>query len=576
MTPRSPVAAMLWENWQLTRFEAAQRLVQGVVVPAAVLAVVAAFGPVGNGTVRLALCLLVMTHMPLWLSVAKLNGGRFMDGYRPGYPYYFLFTRPVRTFVLVGAPMAYLAASAVAAYLVSALVLRATFGYPFPLLPLAALGAGFHVAQWAVQWGTSNKVFQFAGSMATGLGFTILGFMRARDWPARFDFSIGDYGLVAAIVVASFGLTVAGVARQRRGDARAASPRTVTTNGFFEWLADLFRFPCPTASAPRAQVWFELKSSGLPVLAIGLGLAMMIPLLLLFTTNVDVLLSRFMAQPATRVVPVALAAFSLPALLLFGGNAFGIRTRQGRRYASAFEATQPYGTARIAGVKVLVRSVCLLAALLAVGTSIWASASVIPFDVLEDNDTFIEKSRSPVSGGMRAIEGAVGAMSAYELLALAFVMVIVVAVMVAWRAALPALRARYSRRVNLSGALLLLYGLVLVLRAPDGQGGNGLEILLMDALFGATPWLVAAATLLATVYLCWTVLAERLLTRGQATVAVMVSAVFAGAWVTLLRAAGVDLVGLLPANAVWMLLPTLSPLTASVLAPWSLSRVRHT
>src|SRR5678815_1153107 len=87
----------------------------------------------------------------------------------------------------------------------------------------------------------------------------------AREWPARFDFSIGDYALLATIGVASFGLTVAGVARQRRGDAQAFSPRTVTRSGFWDWLADLFQIPCPTASATRAQVWFELKSSGLPV-----------------------------------------------------------------------------------------------------------------------------------------------------------------------------------------------------------------------------------------------------------------------------------------------------------------------
>src|SRR4051794_36957779 len=105
---RSPVVALLWENWHLTRREASQRLAQGIVLAAAVLTGVAAFGPIGNGAARLALGLLVMTYAPMWLSVAKLNGGRFMDGYRPGYPFYFLYTRPVRTFVLVGVPMAYL------------------------------------------------------------------------------------------------------------------------------------------------------------------------------------------------------------------------------------------------------------------------------------------------------------------------------------------------------------------------------------------------------------------------------------------------------------------------------------
>ena len=573
---RSPIAAMLWESWRLTRVETAQRLVQGILLAAAVLAGFAAVGATGSNAARLALGLLVMTCAPLSLSVAKLNGGRFLDGYRPGYPFHFLYTRPVPTFVLVGAPMAALVVSAVAVYVVAALVLRSTFGYPFPLLPLAAWTGAFHIAQWAVQWGTSHKGVQWVGSTAAGIGFTALGVWRAQEWPARLDVTIGDYALLAAIGAASFALTVAGVARQRCGDAQAGSPRTVPRSGFSDWLAALFRFPCPTTSATHAQIWFDVKSGGLPVLAIGLALAILIPLSFEVTTRIDVVLSGFFPRPATRLVAVVVAMFSLPAVLILGGNAFGIRARHGRTFASAFEATQAYGTARMAGLKVLVRSACLLAALAAVGTSIWTSASSIPFDVLEDNDTFIEKSRSPVSGWMRALEGVVGAMSGYELIALVFVTVIAVVAMVAFRAALPALRARYARRVNIAGSLLLLLGLVLVLRAPDGQGGNGLEVLFMDAFFRAAPWMTAAAIALATVSLFWRLLAEQLLTPRQALVAVLIWAAFGAAWVTVLRAAGVPLAGPAPAGAVWMLSPALLPLLASVLAPWSLSRVRHT
>jgi hypothetical protein len=511
----------------------------------------------------------------MWLSVAKLNGGRFMDGYRPGYPFYFLYTRPVRTSVLVGVPMAYLAASAVAAYLVSALVLRATFGYPFPLVPLAAWIASYHIAQWAVQWGTGNKVVQFIGSIATSLGFFALGYWRSREWPDRFDVSIGDYTLVAAIAVVSFGLTVAGVARQRRGDLRAASPRMVTRSWFRDWLAERFGISCPTASAARAQVWFELKSSGLPVLAIGLVLAILIPLLFVVTTRLDVVLSGFFTQPATRAFALVVAVFSLPVVLLLGGNAFGIRTRQGHKYASVFDATLACGTARMAGVKVLVRTVCLLAALVVVGTSVWTSASVIPFDVLADNDTFIEKSRSPLSGGMRAVEGAVVAMNAYELLALAFVTAIVVAVMVAARAALPALRARYPRRLNIAGSLLLFHVFVLVVLAQAEQRGIGPEFLL-PAMLKATGWLSVATIVIATVYLVSRVFAERLLTLWQASGAVLVWAAFGATWVIVLRAAGVQLSGMPAMDVAWMLSPALLPLMASVLAPWSLSRVRHT
>ena len=573
---RSPVVALLWENWRLTRLETAQRLAQGIVLAAAVWAGFAAFGSSGNDGARVALGLLLMTYAPLSLAVAKLNGGRFLDGYRPGYPFSFLYARPVRTSVLVGAPMAYLVVSAVAGYIGTALVLRATFGYPFPLLPLAAWIAAFHIAQWAVQWGTSNKIVQWMGSVAAGGGFGALALSRAREWPAQFDVSIGDYVLLVSVAVTSFGLAVAGVARQRRGDARQANPRTEERRAFPDWLAALFRLPCPTSSAMRAQVWFDLRSSGLPVLAIGLALAVVIPLLFVVTTRLDIVLSGFYARPATRGVAVVVAMFSLPAVLIFGGNAFGIRARQGHTYASAFEMTQACGTARMAGLKVLVRSTCLLAALMAVGLSVWTSASVIPFDVLEDNDTFIGKSRSPVSGSMRALAGAVGAMSTYEVLALAFVAVIAVTAMVGARAALAALRARYPRRLNIAGSLLLLYGLVLVLRAPDGQGGNGLEVQFIDALFGAAPWTTAAAIALATVSLFWRSLAERLLTLRAACGVLLVSAAVGGAWVTVLRAAGVQFAAIPTADAVWLLSPMLLPLMVSVLAPWSLSRIRHT
>jgi hypothetical protein len=175
---------------------------------------------------------------------------------------------------------------------------------------------------------------------------------------------------------------------------------------------------------------------------------------------------------------------------------------------------------------------------------------------------------------MRAIEGAVGAMSAYELLALAFVTAIVVAVMVASRAALSALWARYRRRMSIAGSLLWLYGLALVLLGIAERRGYGPAVVI-DAVFTATPWLAVAAMTLATAYLLWRVLAEELLTLRQLCGAVLVSAAFAVAWVTVVRAAGMQIGGMQTRDAAWMLSPALLPLLASVVAPWSLNRIRH-
>ena len=313
-------------------------------------------------------------------------------------------------------------------------------------------------------------------------------------------------------------------------------------------------------------MWFELKSSGLPLLAIGVALAIVNPLLFAVSGPIDALLS---VRLAPMICPRPFAMLLCDALRAGRAGLRGQCLRYSREtrtlYASAFEATQPYGTARLALLKVLVRSVCVLAALVAVGVSVWASGTFVRRSAYEIFD-------EPLRSVQRAIEGAVGALTGYEQLALAVVASIGVALTVASLATLAALWARYPRRLNIAGLLFLLYGLALVLLAL-GQRWSALEIP-FGAIFRATSWVATAAIVFATAYLAWRVFAERLLTLRQAGVAVLVSAAFAAAWLTLLRAAGVSLAGMPATDAAWMLSLALLPLM-SVLAPWSLSRIRH-
>jgi len=566
---RSPVLAMLWEQWRLTRIEAANRLGLGLVAGSAALVLFDA----GATT---ALVFLLWQFGMFWMSIAKLTGGTIMDGYKPGFPLHLLYTRPVRTPVFVGVAMAYDAVSCAALYLVCAALLGLAFDQPFPMLSVVMWIVAVHLFSTCAQWATRNRVLQYLGSFSVLVLFAAPLFYRT-DWSTlQVQFSLAENALMASIGLASFGLTVAGVSRQRHGDPPVAMPWTAGLARVPRWRVGLPRFACPTSSSTRAQVWFELSSGTIGVLVIGGALAIAIPLSLAAGGAIDVLLSGFFGEViAGRAIGVIVAIFSVPVVLILGGNAFGIRRKQGRIFVSPFDATLACGTARMAGLKVLVRSACVLAALVAVVTSVWTSASVIPFDVLGDQDTFIEKSQSSLSGRMRAIEAAVVAMNGYELLALAFVASILVAVMVASRAAHVALRARHRRGLNIAGWMLLLYGLVLVLLALAAGRGLGSPFLL-QAMLAATKWIVAAAGVLATAYLFWSAVAERLLTPRAASVALLVSAAFGAAWVTVLPAAGVQLAGMAATDAVWMLSPVLLPPMASAVAPWSLSRIRHT
>jgi hypothetical protein len=578
---RSPLAAMLWEYWRLTRVEAAWKLALGIGGALIALVLFAAFEPSGRGyqdsmdnAAALALILIVMPHLAGWRSMATLNSGR-------GSLLCLHYVRPVRTAIIVGLPLAYLTAVSSAIYLVSALLLRTTSGYAFPLLPVAAWITAFTVVLVGATLSTRNKATQVVVMInATAIGF--LGAMQRLTaveipdtfdwpphlWPTLFDFPLTDYALIALIGLASFGVALASVARQRHGDAPAVIPWTPGI-GLRAWLTSLFNIPCPTSSATRAQVWFDLKFSGLPVLTIGVALGIVILLSGMVSNPIDAAISSdfranvscaetgcFYARPMT----VMLAVVSLLVISFQGGNAFGIRS---------FEAAQPYGTSQLTALKLLVRSACFLAALVAVGVSAWTSASIM------GDAVFIQMWSVPLSSLLSAIKGAVAALTGYEQLALVVVAAVGIVTWVAAFAVFGALRTRYSRRVNVAASFLLLSGLALALLA--GAERNGIvSPFVVDAIVAAARWIILAATVFTTGYVFWSGFAERVLTIRYASGAVAISAIFAAAWLTMLRAAGVELADMAVAAAFWMLSPALLPLTASVVAPWSLSRVRHT
>jgi hypothetical protein len=135
--------------------------------------------------------------------------------------------------------------------------------------------------------------------------------------------------------------------------------------------------------------------------------------------------------------------------------------------------------------------------------------------------------------------------------------------------------AALPRRVNIAGTLLLLFGLVLGGLALAERNGI-VSPFVFDLLFVATRWIFLGAMVVTTAYAFWRGFAERVLTIRYASGAVAVSLVFGAAWLTVLRAVGVSLADMRAADAVRTLSPALLSLTVSVLAPWSLSRIRHT
>jgi hypothetical protein len=368
------------------------------------------------------------------------------------------------------------------------------------------------------------------------------------------------------------------VRRQRRGDDLIAIPPTAV-GGSWDGLINLFRIPCPTSSATRAQLWFDLKSNGLPVLTVGVTLAVVILVVAAVAGPFDAAFAdELRAQTScvnddcfyARAMPVFFTPVSLFIVLAVGGNAFGIRRRQGRSSLSAFDATQAYATAQVAVLKLFVKSACVLAALIAIGVSAWTSVRLL------GDPVFIQMLGVPLSSQRSVIADAMAALTGYEQLALVVVAAVGVGVWVASWAALGALRTHYPRCANIASLLLVLCGGVFVWLAVGIRVDPAtMSRLHLDVVYGAMRWIAIAAMVIATVYVFWSGLAEQVLTIRYASGAIAIAAVFGAAWLTTLHVTAVQLVGMSAMNALSVVSPALLPLMASGLAPWSYSRIRH-
>jgi hypothetical protein len=567
---RSPIVAMLWELWRLTRVEFAFRLA----IPSAfgILALSNGIGgpadPSGGDQMVFVLFFGAFSHSLLSLAISKMNGGRFLDGYHPGFPLHLLYARPVRTAVIVGVAMSYMAVSAALSYLLWALLMNAAFDVRFPLVPIAGWLVALQLVQAVSYWATRSKFVQWAGSMGGYLACCALALRRAGEgdwesmrpdtWQTLFGYGFVDYALIATIVAATFGLTVAGVSRQRRGDSSPVRPRSATESNSWGWLDRLFRLPCPTSSATRAQIWFDLKSSGLAILGTGFVAAVALLLFCILGDGLEFMRSFALSFPVLAALLV----------LVMGANAFGIRRRQGRAYASVFDVTQAVGTGSLAGLRILVRSVCVFAALVMVAVAAWVAVPIV------NRWPNVGREGSGLQQGRDALEAALVSMSGLQLSALAILVFGVIVLLVTLRASLEALFARYRRRMIVAAAGILLYGFVFALSLLIAKRETEL-IALADAMFTVTSLIAAAATVLATTYLSRRTVVERLLTPGQTAGAILISMLFASAWATLAYTGGMRFADLSLAGIMLASLPAVLPLFAAALAPWSLSRIRH-
>jgi hypothetical protein len=201
----------------------------------------------------------------------------------------------------------------------------------------------------------------------------------------------------------------------------------------------------------------------------------------------------------------------------------------------------------------------LLTATIVVAVCSWGSSSL-----MSEWGAFVVEGKDNLPAMLEARRTLENTFSATDYAPVAFTITACLAIIIAVAsfATFNALRARYSRRVNIA-LLLLGLGVLAVVLLQLGQLSGVVSQSFLD-LFAMTTFGVLAVTLALTIfYVSWRGFAERTLTPRYVFGAFAISAAFGAALLPVSSVAGV-------------LSVCFALLMLSVLTPWSLSRVRHT
>jgi hypothetical protein len=552
---------MLWESWRLTWRQLAFFGALASFAGWAMLAGGAADAPERWAFVHLVLLMVAVMALGALCIVA----GRAV----PGYPYPLAFGRPVRTSLLVAVPMLYRAGACAAIYAIPAAALRAAYGVPFPVTPIAVLLAAGAILFLGASWFTRDARVRTLTTIALLL-FGVPAALRwlhpwnvaagslARVVPDMVHLSAAKHVLIALAAVAVYFVTVRGVERQRHGDEapRPAQPvvarrPSAASKGFVEHFRDatlaIVRWPCPTSSPLAAEIWIEAKARALPVLAMGLLLALCVPLLVMLGAGV---------QPQLVGVYVVVCVTIVPGMPFFSAVSVSFWNREAslRAPMNPFEATRPIATARLAAVQIAIASGAILGAWTFIAASVWLS---LP---LAGADTVFATLPGTIAASLRAVPIA-------RLLAVAAIGLVALSTVVALLAAIRAFSVLYGKRLWLGALGLGLYAIFVQFAvATDRWSG---------AAVGLHLWALAAAIPAGTAFAMVRALAARSVLARHAVAALIIWGAFAAVAWLVARDVGFTLDALAPALGALVLAAALLPLTASVLAVWSLGLIRH-
>jgi hypothetical protein len=221
---------------------------------------------------------------------------------------------------------------------------------------------------------------------------------------------------------------------------------------------------------------------------------------------------------------------------------------------NAFEATRPIGTVRLASVQIAVATAGILGAWAFIAASLWLSLPLV--------------GAEPALATLpERIASSVHAVPVARLAGVTVVGLVEFSTVLALLAAVRAFAVVYGTRLWVVTLGLGLYAIFVMFAVGTERWSS--------AAIGIHLWALAGAIPVATGFVMVRAVMERILRPRDAGAALAIWGAFIAVCWLLAREFGITLEGLAPAIGALVLAAGLLPLTASMLAIWSLGLIRH-
>lgn len=488
-----------------------------------------------------------------------------------GFPFRAEFPLPVSTRSLLTAPLLfYCALIQVAVFVPLTIINILFFDVEVSVLSLSFVIFQFTAITLMLTWWTQSSLASILGWLAALIlylnGWLLPEFTRVEDAWVFFAEDPMEYATSLAFTAALFTLTYVGVMQQRSGESLievGSNLFDTTEQGAAREFLPLPISDCPTSSALAAEFWKERQLHGAYSALFG-GLAgAAITIAIIATIN-------FFAGNGPRSETAGLLVLPLYGLICVGLSIqmYGVRYYNGAAIISLHDRTVPLSTARLT----LIRTSVSLGSTLLAGIVMGATLGILgPFLISDFNSLLAEFLQ--IFNNLSGLGFVELALIVFLLLAAFLTAVLLLSTFFTWTMLY---NKPFAIAIACVPAYIFLWSIALM--GFYGSENAGAYNRTLDTVFANHLWILVLLIPASGVFMLRDLIRDQVLTQTQVLYLLGLGLLIAAlnlVWLFDADYYGVLALDILPAQLGYLVVQSLLPALAAVLALWTSYKIRH-